>query len=571
MRWLSPRRAWGAALLVVLLTVALLSTTGSPPAAAHPLGNFTVNAYDGLTVSPRELRVDHVEDLAEIPATQAEARIDANGDRRLDAAERTAWARRTCDRAAREGALTVNDRPVRLTSRSERARALRRPGQAGLSTLRVECRLTARLALARDAGTVVRFSGGMSVGADGPGWRETTARGDRARLLRTDVPARSASARLTRYPDDLLSTPLRQRGAHLSVRPGGPALAEDGNGAGERARPGAVTALPRGVDGLTQRFTDLVGSHRLTLGFGLLALALAAVLGAAHALAPGHGKTVMAAYAAGGGPGSFRSLLRIGATVTVTHTAGVLVLGAVVAAGSQAAPLAIPWLTALSGLLVAVAGVALLRRALVHRAGHGHGHGHTHGHGSGAGHSHHHEGDAGHPVGDAGHHVGDAGHSHSDSHSHSHTSVLVRNAAPAVREGDSEDNGADEAPPKRRRRPALAPARPRMRDTLLLGFAGGMVPSPSAVLVLVGSSALGQLWFGVLLVLAYGAGLAFTLVVVAVLLVRVGARLGQRLMGAAPRYERVFGFLHRTGPAVTAGLVVLLGGVLALRGIVGAG
>ncbi|UNO44391.1 nickel transporter [Streptomyces sp. MST-110588] len=549
------RRRWArrVVLLVgVFLPVVLLGTTGAAPAAAHPLGNFTVNAYDGLTVSPRELRVDHVEDLAEIPAAQAEPRIDQDGDHRLDAAERIAWARRMCVRAARGSALTVDGRPVRPASRGERARAVRRPGQAGLSTLRLECLLTAPLGLspgmdddtdntadtdstadaadAADSGTAVRFTGGMAVGEDGPGWRETTARGDRVRLVRTDVPARSASARLTRYPDDLLSTPLRQHGAHLAVRAGGPALTADANGgpsgglsdgasdaAGEQARPGAVAALPRGADGLTQRFTGLVGSHRLTLGFGLLALALAAVLGAAHALAPGHGKTVMAAYAAGGHRGSFRSLLRIGAAVTVTHTAGVLVLGVVVAAGPQAVPLAIPWLTALSGLLVAAAGTALLRRALAHRSG---------------------------PV-----HV----HTHLPSHDHGH-----------AHQGEHE-------PGRAHAHATAVAARPRTRDTLLLGFAGGLVPSPSAVLVLVGSSALGRLWFGALLVLAYGVGLAFTLVVVAVLLVRVGARLGQRLMGAAPRYERVFGFLHRTAPAITASLVVLLGAALALRGVVAAG
>ncbi|WP_461017003.1 nickel transporter [Streptomyces daliensis] len=498
------RRA--ATLLALLLAAAGLALVAAPPAAAHPLGNFTVNGYDGLTVSPRHLRVDHVEDLAEIPAAQAEPRIDEDGDGRSSAVERGRWARRMCERAARRTRTTVDARALEFASRGDRARALRRPGEAGLHTLRLECLLTAPLTLAGEGATdatALRFTGATAVGEAGPGWREITARGDRTRLERNGTPARSASARLTRYPDGTLTDPLRQRTAALGVRRGGPALEGTGTGtdAGEDGALGA-RALARDADGLTQRFTDLVGGHRLTLGFGLVACLLAMVLGAAHALAPGHGKTVMAAYVAGGRRRSLPDVLHIGAAVTVTHTAGVLILGLLVVGGSRVTPSALPWLTVLSGVLVALAGTALLRRALTAHGAHGHAHAHIHGHGH------------------QGHH-----------HAHTH------------------------------------PHGPRTRDTLLLGFAGGLVPSPSAVLVLVGSSALGQLWFGVLLVTAYGVGLALTLVAVAVVLVRAGARLGRRLMSAAPRYERLFGVLHRRAPTGTAALVVLLGAFLTLRGL----
>ncbi|MGW7517967.1 nickel/cobalt transporter [Streptomyces sp. NPDC054796] len=501
------RRA--ATLLAPLLAAAGLALVAAPPAAAHPLGNFTVNGYDGLTVSPRNLRVDHVEDLAEIPAAQAEPRIDEDGDGRSSADERGRWARRMCERAARRTRTTVDGRALEFASRDDRARALRRPGEAGLHTLRLECLLTAPLTLAGEGATddvtSLRFTGATAVGEAGPGWREITARGDRTRLERNGTPARSASARLTRYPDGTLTAPPRQRTAALGVRRGGPALGAGDADAGEDGATGA-RALARGADGLTERFTDLVGGHRLTLGFGLVAFLLAMLLGAAHALAPGHGKTVMAAYVAGGRRRSLPDVLRIGAAVTVTHTAGVLILGLLVVGGSRVTPSALPWLTVLSGVLVALAGTALLRRALTAHGAHGHGHADIHGHGH-------------------------QGHHHAHAHPHVH------------------------------------PHGPRTRDTLLLGFAGGLVPSPSAVLVLVGSSALGQLWFGVLLVTAYGVGLALTLVAVAVLLVRAGARLGRRLMSAAPRYERLFGVLHRRAPTGTAALVVLLGAFLTLRGL----
>src|SRR5439155_23588071 len=98
---------------------------------------------------------------------------------------------------------------------------------------------------------------------------------------------------------------------------------------GPRARSGvgvASSVLPRGIDRPTQAFMSLVAHRRLTAPFGLLALALALVLGAVHALAPGHGKSVMAAYLVGP-RGSVRQAATIGLTVTATHTAGVLVLG----------------------------------------------------------------------------------------------------------------------------------------------------------------------------------------------------------------------------------------------------
>ncbi|OSC59075.1 hypothetical protein B5181_30415, partial [Streptomyces sp. 4F] len=65
---MSPRRTVmrGAAAVTAACAVVLLPPTA---ADAHPLGDFTVNRYDGLVVAPGELRVDHVEDLAEIPAT----------------------------------------------------------------------------------------------------------------------------------------------------------------------------------------------------------------------------------------------------------------------------------------------------------------------------------------------------------------------------------------------------------------------------------------------------------------------------------------------------------------------
>ncbi|HEV8373442.1 MAG TPA: nickel transporter, partial [Actinomycetota bacterium] len=86
-----PRRV---AVLVVL--AAALLAAGAAPAAAHPLGNFTVNLYSGLRVQPDRLVVDHVLDMAEIPAFQTRQAIDGDHDGRVGDAEATAWRDREC-------------------------------------------------------------------------------------------------------------------------------------------------------------------------------------------------------------------------------------------------------------------------------------------------------------------------------------------------------------------------------------------------------------------------------------------------------------------------------------------
>ena len=229
---------------------------GSALVPLHPLGNFTVNRYDGLVAAPHELRIDHVQDLAEIPAAQVlEGRPDLRG--RGDGAGLQSWAARSCATASQVFQIT--------------------------------------------------------------------AAGDRMTISRASVPAASRSARLTVYPKDMLSSPLDQRSASFTVTPGGPALAAP-------AAPGGPAGeLPRGVDRLTQSFTDLVARRHLTTGFALVALLIAVALGAVHALAPGHGKTIMAAQAVSRGRRGLRDILTLGLTVTVTHTLGVLVLGLLVA------------------------------------------------------------------------------------------------------------------------------------------------------------------------------------------------------------------------------------------------
>ncbi len=124
-----------------------------------------------------------------------------------------------------------------------------------------------------------------------------------------------------------------------------------------------------------------------------------------------------------------------------------------------------------------------------------------------------------------------------------------------------------------------------------MGFAGGLVPSPSALVVLVGAIALGRAWFGVLLVVAYGAGMAVTLTGAGLLLVRARAALDRRAARPASAWARsratrswsgaILGWsgpgrarlgvaaLGRPLPLASASVIVLVGLFLAARGATG--
>ena len=506
----SPPRSRRRRLAVLVVLAAALLAAWAAPAAAHPLGNFTVNTYSGLRVGPDRLAVDYVVDMAEIPTYQARQAIDTDHDGRVDHDEAAAWRDRECPRLAGGLRATVDGRPAPL---SVAGSALRFPeGVGGLQTLRLECALTAPLP---PGGSLSYADGNLE---DRVGWREITAVGDRATLDAADVPAGSPSARLTAYPSDQLSSPLDRRTATLRYHPGGPPAAGSaadgpaGAGGSARGNPTSGCEAPRrgsvagpetgcaglstapargGVDRATAAFTGLVGERSRSPGFAVVALLLAVALGALHAVAPGHGKTVMAAYLVGL-RGTLRQAVTIGATVTLTHTAGVLVLGVVLSTSRAVASERVyPWLGLGSGLLLAGVGLGLLVRA---RAGHHHPHPHDHAH-------HRHDGEAARPLG--------------------------------------------------------------RRGLVALGLAGGMVPSPSAVVVLLGGIALGRAWFGVALVLAYGLGMAATLTGVGLLLAHLRNRMDRRLdLPTGSLLAR----LGRALPAVTASVIVLVGLALAANG-----
>ncbi len=588
------RRYAVRALAVAIGAVALLVCSGGA-ASAHPLGNFTVNRYSGIVVAVDGVTVEHVLDLAEIPTAQRSPAIDSDGDGQLAPGELGPWAATQCAATERTLRLTVRDTRVPLTV--TRSSATTAPGQASLPILRLDCVLHGAVPV-KDTTNLAYVD---TAATDQVGWREVTARGDGVTLLRSDVPTRSTSQRLTNYPKDLLSSPLDVRSADLRVRPGGPALAADASG--------GSTGVASVVGGVTGSFQGLATHYDGSPLVALTALLAALALGAGHAVAPGHGKTIMAFYLSGSRQGALRAATTVGATVTATHTAGVLALGVLVSAGTAFVPARVyPWLTVLSGALVVTVGVTLLRSAR---------HGHTHSHGPG-GHTH---GPGSHTHGPGSHthdaptpdlevdHAGlgtVAAHTHHTSdqqpHVHEHPYREIDHAlvgtlvveplhhheharaagviTPAIRACpvDLPDHEHSHDLPHPHDRPhshehghdhdhgELSPQTraPNQRGLIAMGLAGGLLPSPSAVLVFLGALAVGHPWFGVALVVAFGLGMATTLAAVGVLVMRLRERVERRLVRRPGARVSV---LLTVLPVLTAVTVTGLGFLLALKGL----
>jgi nickel/cobalt exporter len=462
---MSPVRRWlvaalGTAALLVLLPLTVL---------AHPLGNFTVNHYTELDLSGARLHLHRVVDMAEIPTFQERRRIaDAGGE--------AAYLDRRV--AAEVGDLHVDVDGRGVPLRVDRHLLRFPPGAGGLQTLRLEVLVSAGLP----------SSGAHDLGfediADPTliGWREVTARADHGtHLVTSDVPGRSVSDELRRYPDDLLSNPLHTATARLRFVAGSSTV----------AAPPTLGGAAGGLRVVTDRYTTLVSAPHLTLGVVALALLAAVALGAAHALSPGHGKAIMAGYLVGT-QRTRRHAIILGLTITLTHTVGVFVLGLITlyAAAVVTPERLYPWLTLISGLLVLVLGLVLVI-ARVRRALHG------------ADHDHHH-----------------------------HHQAL------------------------------------RRRGLVALGISGGLLPCPSALIVMLAAISLHRVAFGLGLIVAFSVGLAGVLVGIGLLLAG-GTALMRRIprVAAAAARSRIVRLL----PIGSAVLITLVGLGLTMQAVAAPG
>ena len=325
------------ALLLLALCGALAALLVTPvTASAHPLGNFTINRYAGIEVAGSDIYVRYALDVAEIPTYQLGSKL------------------RSSDYPAalgRDLVLTLDGR--RLPLRVVEHRAVTRPGAGGLKTIRLDV-----VYEARGEGSKLAFQDKSFPGRIG--WREVTVSArDGGRVASSTVAAASASDALREYPSDLLRSPLDVASALATIDLGSePAAAPN---------IAAFAASPHVPGG----FEALIEEGDLSVGVLLVSLLIAAFWGAAHALTPGHGKAMVAAYLVGT-KGTPRHAFLLGGTVTIAHTAGVFALGFVTLGLSAfiVPEQLYPWLTLVSGLLVVLVGASVLRQRLRSRGHH---------------------------------------------------------------------------------------------------------------------------------------------------------------------------------------------------------
>ena len=538
------------------------------PAAvsAHPLGNFTINHYAGLTIAPDHVDLDVVIDMAEIPTFQERQTMDTDGDGSVGDDEATTWANRRCRDLAHDLRLDLDGAAQTLTLGQV---SIAFPGGAGgLSTMRLECPYRVDLAAPlTDRVARISFSDGSY--PDRLGWHEIVAVANGTILDTHGLPTTSPSAKLTAYPPSLVATPLDLRSATIDARrdpnpassessapvasaapaPGGAGPVADAASAPPPAGPGAVPG------GVAAELPSIFQTANLTPFVLLGAFLTAIVIGAGHALTPGHGKTLMAAYLVGT-RGTAVHAVGLGLSVAVSHTLGIMALAVlIVGAGSFLPPEVVYRVTpVIAGTsIVAIGGWMLInelrrrrrRSAATAVPAHDHGnapdHDHARAHDREHGDEHEQPHAHEHPV------VGAAG----DPHPHPHPPEADE------RPGEHSHGGI--------RHSHLPPAGATLtwRGLFILGLAGGLIPSTSALLILLSSIAAGRPAFGLVLVIAFGIGMAAVMTGVGLAMIVARTRLDR--LPSRSSLGRVAGLV----PLVASVAVVGLGLVLSWQAIAG--
>jgi len=249
-------------------------------AQAHPLGNFTVNRYSLVQLDRGSVHVTFVLDEAEIPTFQ-----DLGGQPTAQRAR--TWALAHVPAFAGKLHLTVNGSSVPLVPDANAVTATLRMGQGGLHCMRVTIPLSAPVS--GNGPFTATFSDDTF--GDRVGWKEVVMRAaPGAVLTRSSAATHDVSDMLRHYPSGMLSTPLDVRTATFGYRYGTGTSVSVGAPGGSG---GESVAVSGGA------FTNLVTHRDLGIGFILVAIGIAMFWGALHALSPGHGKSIVAAYLVG--------------------------------------------------------------------------------------------------------------------------------------------------------------------------------------------------------------------------------------------------------------------------------
>jgi ABC-type nickel/cobalt efflux system permease component RcnA len=495
---------------------------------ASLLGNFTINQYCSLQLASSTAEVHYVVVFGQLPALSELHSADANGDGVTSQAERDAYIGQLAPRWAEGLELVVNGSRVPLHA-AHWTTSL--PTEQGGFSLRVDVDLDAVLPAApANARRRIGFTNRNYPGR--MGWHEIVVK-PASGLMVFDTNAYSTS--LTGGLSEALQSlpangPLDERAVHLSMGSSAPPAAvlltdRGGNqAAGEPARSASATRSEREwIAYRTRELVDVISSPHVQPGVALLALLGALLLGSVHALSPGHGKTIVGAYLIGS-RGTPRHALFLGLTVTITHTLGVFVLGfATLYASRYVVPERLfPILSLTSALLVLSMGIILvIQRSPIARQALS----------------------AGKRAPSSTFHF-----VKSDSRADAGARGLI--FSPSAQFADLTLHSHGGGPLHSHLPPGAAGEKISWRSLLALGVSGGLVPCPSAMVLLLAAVALNKAAYGMLLVVAFSVGLAITLTLVGIAFLYARNRFRGR--STAGRWAQVV-------PVLSAGTIVVVG------------
>lgn len=436
-------------------------------AKAHPLGNFSINHYSHIEVAKSQVKLHAVLDMAEIPTFQQSQTIDTNKDGTLSQAELDVYAENITPDYIANLLLTIDGQTIKL--RPVAKNIALQTGSADLQTLKIKWDLIGDLS-GLDANAVHRLQFENKNNEERIGWNEiVVGRDGDINIFDSTAFGSSLTNELKAYPSGVLTEMLSERKAEFS-------FTSSPLAAGVKPLQNRDGHISTPVE--KDKFAELISVPEVTPSIILFGLIIAFGFGAMHALSPGHGKTVVGAYLVGS-RGTVKHALFLGATVTITHTIGVFAIGLIMLFASNyiLPETLMPFLSFVSGLLVLFIGLTLFKDRLFSSLGwkanahHGHDHAHD-------GHSHSH-----------------APHDHSHNHGdHAHDGL-------AHTHGGSTHTH-------------LPPENITWRNLLGLGISGGLLPCPSALVLMLSAINLNRIGYGIVLTLVFSFGLAATLTAV---------------------------------------------------------
>ena len=488
-------------MIKVLSAFALLFVGLAAPLAAHPLGNFTINHLTKLSVDATSVRIRYVLDMAEIPTFQALRAETSDG--KMTATQLEAYAGRLSTTILPELHLSANGASASFTA--DRVSGTTRPGAGGLPTLYV----TIDAHASRPAGSTT-LSYDDTTFAGRLGWHDVVV-----------APATEPTRELTAYPSVLIGSPRSTSAVDLSLNARGIVASHARTAVDVQTS----TAGPSAASQVrSNQLSDMLARGTGDIKFVALTFLVAIALGALHALEPGHGKTLLAISLVGA-RATVKQATILATALTFAHTIGVLALGVAINLfkGYFVPETIYPWITLVSGVVIAIIGARAVQRQIENRQPLAHVHAHAHA----ATHDHDH---------DHVHHAHGGAHDQGHDHGHSHDHDDLEHArAHAI--------------------PGSAPL--TFGGTVWAAMSGGVAPCPAALVVLLAAVALNQVAYGIFVIVAFSFGLAATLTGLGIAVVRGASWLQNR-----PQFERFVTY----GPLASAIVISTIGAIMVGQG-----